>query len=261
MAAPDLERTACPHLCTGHTGGAVRSTTRRFQLTLTTLFSDHLALEQPFVTALSGFGLLLLDDHPLFREGLLLAIERMAPDCDVVAVSTQEEAEALLSAAPERFDLVLIDYKLPQGNGLSCAAEMRAKHPFQSFGLMSGADDADLPERARAAGLVAFLPKSLEMEALHEALQKIAQGEPLFIDQLTQPQLVIHDPGFGLTPRQLDVLGMLATGKSNKEIAQDMGIAPATVKNHLETVFEKMGVSNRMQAVMVARAVFSSDLP
>jgi two-component system nitrate/nitrite response regulator NarL len=96
----------------------------------------------PAVSTLSGFGLLLLDDHPLFREGLLLAIAKMAPDCDVVAVSSREEADAILTAAPERFDLVLVDYKLPQGNGLGCAAELRVKHPLQSFGLISGADDA-----------------------------------------------------------------------------------------------------------------------
>ncbi|WP_197508942.1 response regulator transcription factor [Hydrogenophaga crassostreae] len=213
------------------------------------------------MTPLTGFGLLLVDDHPLFREGLLLAIEKMAPDCDVVAVSSQEEADAILTSHPERFDLVLVDYKLPQGSGLSCAAEMRVKHPLQSFGLISGADDADLPERARAAGLVAFLPKSLEMHALHQALLKIAQGEPLFVDQLAPPQLETQPSTFGLTPRQLDVLGMLASGKSNKEIASDMGIAPATVKNHIETIFEKMGVSNRMQAVMVARAALPPSPP
>ena len=213
------------------------------------------------MSVLDGFGLLLLDDHPLFREGLLLAIAKMAPDCDVVAVASREEAEAILTAQPERFDLVLIDYKLPQGNGLNCAAEMRVKHPLQSFGLISGADDVDLPERARAAGLVAFLPKSLEMEALHQALVTIARGEPLFVDLLSPPQLDSALPQFGLTPRQLDVLDMLASGKSNKEIAHDMGIAPATVKNHLETIFGKMGVSNRMQAVMVARAAGAPDRP
>lgn len=211
------------------------------------------------MSALNGFGLLLLDDHPLFREGLLLAIAKMAPDCDVVAVSSREEAEAILSAAPERFDLVLVDYKLPQGDGLSCAAEMRVKHTQQSFGLISGADDVDLPERARAAGLVAFLPKSLEMDALYQALLTIAQGDPLFLDQRVPPKVDTAVGKFGLTPRQLDVLGMLASGKSNKEIAHDMGIAPATVKNHLETIFDKLGVSNRMQAAMVARAVLQPD--
>ena len=213
------------------------------------------------MSELSGFGLLLLDDHPLFREGLLQAIAKMAPYCDVVAVSSGEEVDAILTAHPERFDLVLVDYKLPLGNGLSFASEMRVKHPLQSFGLISGADDSELPERARAAGLVAFLPKSLEMEALYQALLKIARGEPLFLDQLHSTQPDTAAPEFGLTPRQMDVLNMLASGKSNKEIAADMGIAAATVKNHLETIFEKMGVSNRMQAVMVARAVLSSNPP
>lgn len=205
--------------------------------------------------ALNGFGLLLLDDHPLFRDGLLLAIEKMAPGCEVVAVSSREAAEHALTAHPDRFDLVLVDYKLPLGNGLALAAEMRVAYPLQSFGLISGADEPDLSERARAAGLVAFLPKSLEMADLFQALKRIALGEKLFLNQ-TDPQSISQGEThfFGLTPRQRDVLELLASGMSNKEIAVHMGIAPATVKNHLETIFGKMGVSNRMQAVMLAQA-------
>jgi DNA-binding NarL/FixJ family response regulator len=102
--------------------------------------------------------------------------------------------------------------------------------------------------------MAAFLSKSLCMTDLLEALRQLAQGVPVYcqgepLQVRTQPA---HD--FGLTPRQLAVLQLLATGESNKVIAQTLGVSPATVKNHLDAIFEKMGVTNRLQAVMLAKA-------
>lgn len=203
--------------------------------------------------ALNGFRLLLLDDHALFREGLVMALRQLAPTCDVVAVASRHLAQERLSAEPAGFDLVLVDYKLPGGDGLSCALEMRAQHPLLCFGLISGEDDPDLPQRVREAGLVAFLSKSLDMGALLQALTRLAQGQTVFCGVELSPSRESQAQDFGLTPRQLDVLRMLATGESNKEIAQALGISPATVKNHLDAIFDKMGVTNRLQAVMLAR--------
>ena len=205
-------------------------------------------------SALTGFGLLLLDDHALFRDGLVMAMGQLAPECDVVAVDSRQAATSALAAQPERFDLVLVDYKLPDTNGLAFATEIRAAHPCLSVGLLSGEDDADLPTQARAAGLVAFLSKSLGMNAMLAALTQLAQGDTVFTPQMPTSAPALAEPPFGLTPRQLDVLALLATGQSNKAIAQAMGISPATVKNHLDGIFAKMGVANRLQAVMLARA-------
>ncbi|MEZ5707082.1 MAG: response regulator transcription factor [Burkholderiaceae bacterium] len=204
-------------------------------------------------SALAGFGLLLLDDHALFRDGLVMALNQLAPACDVVAVATRQAALSALAAEPERFDLALVDYKLPDSNGLELATEIRAIHPCLSVGLLSGEDDADLPTQARAAGLVAFMSKSLDMNALLTALTQLARGETVFTPQMPARAPAGAEPAFGLTPRQLDVLTLLATGQSNKAIAQAMGISPATVKNHLDGIFAKMGVANRLQAVMLAR--------
>ena len=203
---------------------------------------------------LDGFRLLLLDDHALFREGLLMALNALEPGCEVVAVATPNQALRLLDEDPQRFDLVLIDYKLPGSDGLSCAQALRLRHPIQSFGLISGEEDTSLPRRAKEAGMAAFLSKSLCMTDLLEALRQLAQGVPVYcqgepLQVRTQPA---HD--FGLTPRQLAVLQLLATGESNKVIAQTLGVSPATVKNHLDAIFEKMGVTNRLQAVMLAKA-------
>ena len=111
----------------------------------------------------------------------------------------------------------------------------------------------------RDAGLVAYLPKALEVDALIEALQQLAAGETVFCEAadtpLSQPNGTAQ---FGLTTRQLSVLQMLATGATNKVIAQHLGISPATVKNHLDAIFEKMGVTNRVQAVVMAQALLSA---
>lgn len=203
---------------------------------------------------LKSFRLLLLDDHPLFREGLVMALNKLEPDCEVVAVATLPQARALLAEDPNRFDLVLIDYKLPGRDGLSCAIDLHTQYPMVSFGLISGEDDALLPQRARQAGLVAFLSKSLEMDALLDALRQLARGETVFSLNASLAARGLPAQDFGLTTRQQAVLQMLATGESNKAIAQAMGISPATVKNHLDAIFEKMGVTNRLQAVMLARA-------
>ncbi len=203
---------------------------------------------------LADFGLLLVDDHPLFRDGLAMALQARAPGMSVHAVSSADEAHQLLSDISQLFDLVLIDYRLQGADGLQSALQLRAQHCNVSFGLMSGLDDASLPLRVRSAGLVAYLPKSLEIDTLLAALGTLATGESVFYmaDDSGAPLGADESP-FGLTTRQTAVLQMLATGASNKVIAQNLGISPATVKNHLDAIFEKMGVTNRLQAVMLAR--------
>ena len=201
----------------------------------------------------AGFGLLLVDDHPLFRDSFVMALRQLHAGIDVVAVASRAQAAERLAREPDRFDLVLIDYKLPGTNGLVCATELRCRYPGIGFGLISGEDDPDLPARAREAGLVACLSKAQEMDTLLQALRTLAGGGAVFADFHTA---TLSDEGptdFGLTQRQMDVLRLLASGASNKVIAQSLGISPATVKNHLDAIFEKMGVANRLQAVMLAR--------
>ena len=210
------------------------------------------------MNALDDFGLLLVDDHPLFRDGLTMALQSRAPGLRVCAVSSAQEADQLLSDQSQMFDLVLLDYRLPGADGLRCALQLRAQHENVSFGLMSGLDDSSLPARVRDAGLVAYLPKALEIDALLTALCALASGETVFC--MSDEPSALKDKGpllFGLTARQLAVLRLLATGATNKMIAQDLGISPATVKNHLDSIFEKMGAANRVQAVVMAQAVIS----
>jgi DNA-binding NarL/FixJ family response regulator len=201
--------------------------------------------------ALDGFSLLLVDDHPLFRDGLAAALRHQAPGLHVQAVGSPAEALELLMSDGEGFDLVLLDYRLPGTDGLRCAAQVMERHPGLGVGLMSGAQDA---------GLVAYLPKTLEIPALLAQLRQLAEGEPAFADAARAPDADQAPTGpYGLTVRQVDVLRMLASGGSNKEIAREMGISPGTVKNHLNAIFTKMGAANRTQAVMMARSALEQD--
>ena len=210
----------------------------------------------PALDALDGFALLLVDDHPLFRDGLAAALRHQAPGLRVQAVGSPAEALELLMNDEEGFDLVLLDYRLPGTDGLRCAAQVMERHPGLGVGLMSGADDPTLGRRAQDAGLVAYLPKTLEIPALLAQLRQLAEGEPAFADAARAPDADQAPTGpYGLTVRQVDVLRMLASGGSNKEIAREMGISPGTVKNHLNAIFVKMGAANRVQAVMMAQAV------
>ena len=214
----------------------------------------------PALDALDGFALLLVEDHPLVRDGLAAALRHQAPGLRVQAVGSPAEALELLMSDGEGFDLVLLDYRLPGTDGLRCAAQVMERHPGLGVGLMSGADDPTLGRRAQDAGLVAYLPKTLEIPALLAQLRQLAEGEPAFADAARAPDADQAPTGpYGLTVRQVDVLRMLASGGSNKEIAREMGISPGTVKNHLNAIFTKMGAANRTQAVMMARSALEQD--
>lgn len=206
---------------------------------------------------LDDFALLLVDDHPLFRDGLVAALRHRAPGMRVQAVSNCTETLALLAAGGE-FDLILLDYRLPGVDGLRCAERLMQRHPDVAVALMSGLDDANLSVRAQQAGLCAFLPKSLEISTLLEQLDRIARGERVFN---TPASGVAHEGAHGLTRRQMEVLQALGQGGSNNDIAHALGLAPATVKKHLEAIFTRMGATSRLQAVVMARAWLGEEPP
>jgi two-component system nitrate/nitrite response regulator NarL len=195
-----------------------------------------------------GYAVLLVDDHPLFREGLALALRQSAPALAVHAVASLAEALHILDRDPDRFDLAVLDYRLPGEDGLMGAGRLRARFPGMACALMSGADDSSLPDRARHAGLMAYFPKSLEVDGLIEGLRCLARGETYF----SAPSVLSVRNSQSLTVRQQEIVQLAARGASNKEIAQALGIAPHTVKNHLAQIFEKLGASNRAQAVSMA---------
>lgn len=212
---------------------------------------------------LDDFSLLLVDDHPLFRDGLVAALHHQAPELRTYAVGTFAEALDALETSESAFDLVLLDYCMPDMDGLHCAKRLMSQYPEVSVGLMSGLADPRLMTRARDAGLSAYLPKSLEISVLLEHLHHLAQGIKVFSSPTFVTPVMDQEPNHSLdlTPRQLQVLHALASGGSNKKIAQILGIAPATVKKHLESIFARLGATNRLHAVTMAKSWLDEPPP
>lgn len=198
--------------------------------------------------ALNGFALMLVDDHPLFREGMALALGSRVPGLVVVPVDSGARAEALLLQDPQRFDLVVLDQCMPgPWDGLAWAARLRLRFPVLACALMSGLEDEELPFQARDAGLAAFLPKSLDVTEVLQALDAVARGCTWFPARVVRPYA-----GPALTLRQMEIVELAARGATSKEIGRSLGISPATVRNHFAQIFERLGAKNRAQAVRLA---------
>ncbi|HQC96401.1 MAG TPA: response regulator [Aquabacterium sp.] len=201
--------------------------------------------------AQDGLRLLLIDDHPLFREGLALALAQALPGVQVATCATPAEAQRLLAADADGIDLVLVDHRLAGGvSGLHWARALRQARPALAVALMSGADDTSLPARARDAGLAAFLPKTLDVTTLARVLQALQAGDTWFPPAAAAAPV---NPAAGLTERQQQVVQLAAQGANSKAIGLALGISPATVRNHFAQIFERLGARSRAQAVQLLR--------
>lgn len=185
--------------------------------------------------------LLVVEDHPLYREGLIGMLQRHAPQLQCRAAGSADEALRLLRAHDD-IDLVLCDLGLPGGvDGLQLLAQVGREFPTAARVLVSGSEDAHLPSQARGAGLMGYLPKALPVSAWLEALCDILAGDGWF------PPTAGDE--VGPTPRQQAVLQFLAEGLGNKEIARRLDITPRTVKYHLTSLYGALMASNRAEAV------------
>jgi DNA-binding NarL/FixJ family response regulator len=186
--------------------------------------------------------LLIVEDHPLFRSALVATVlgAGLAGECR--AVGSAAQARVLLQAG-ERFSLAMVDQRLPDGLGLRLAQEVlpHATHTV----LLTGAEEPGLAHQARQLGLSGFIPKSLPPEALVAALRRVQCGEAWYPSQPVSAATP-------LTERQLQVLREVGRGRSNREIAQQLGISERTVKEHLSVVFVRLGTNKRAEAIAQA---------
>lgn len=189
---------------------------------------------------------LLVDDHPLFREGFMAAVRSKLPHIAFTVAGTAQQARLAAPTSPP--DLILADWRLPDGDGMVLLAELAARYPTSARVLLSGADDARLPERARAAGLMGYISKTLEPALLTLALEKILAGEPYYPDHAAERAASV------LTARQQDIVSLVAQGLSNKEIGRQLDITERTVKDHVSLIFGRLGAVNRADAIARASA-------
>jgi DNA-binding NarL/FixJ family response regulator len=207
------------------------------------------------VTADAAIRVVLADDHPIVREGLrgMLAAE---PGIEVVAEAASG-AEAVAVAARYRPDVVLMDLRMPGGDGVTATAEILAATPGARVVVLTTYEtDADIV-RAVEAGAVGYLLKDTPVAELSHAIRAAARGETVLAPSVAQ-RLVSHvrQPRRDLlSGRETEVLALVARGLTNAEIGQQLSITEATVKTHLIRSFSKLGVNDRTAAVTSAIAL------
>ncbi len=196
--------------------------------------------------------ILIADDHPVVRTGLegMLAGQ---PEFEVVGEATNgQQAVALVDKL--RPDVVLMDLRMPEVDGVAATSEIKRLQPaVQVLVLTTFDSDADIL-RAIEAGATGYLLKDAPREDLFRAIHAAAQGES-FLAPAVAARLVgrMRAPAEeALSAREIQVLTMISQGASNKEVGRQLHISEATVKTHLLHIFEKLGVSDRTQAVTVA---------
>ncbi len=207
--------------------------------------------------------ILLVDDQALFREGLrtLLSVQ---PDFEVVGEASNGE-EALRLSATLRPAVVLMDLRMPVMDGVTATRRLKETLPDCRVIVLTTFDDDEFVFDGLRAGAVGYLLKDVSSNKLYEAIRSATRGEYFLLPSITAKVMtefarisrsaprsaeVLETP---LSARELEVLRLVATGSSNKEIANTLVIAEGTVKNHLTSILSKLQARDRMQAVIRAK--------
>ena len=203
----------------------------------------------------------LIDDHALFLNGLAGLVESMGQD---LKISTFTEALLFVAALRDgaQFDVVITDLSMRKMNGLALMAEVHSFLPQTPVIIVSGVEGAIVENDIMASGADGYLHKSCEADELHAAILKAIavrqrrphQGKPLIAeDSLGEAPLA--DRVGEMSQRQIEVLHLLGTGASNKEISAKLNISENTVKSHLKMIFAALGVNRRTASIQKARAL------
>lgn len=186
----------------------------------------------------------------MVREGLV-AIFNHAPDMEVVA-EAKDGIEAVEQFEHTRPDVSVFDLEMPRSSGLEAIGKIRAKHPQARIVVLTTYAGDERVHRALEAGASAYVLKDAETEVVLEAIRRVHAGGA-FIDPTAAAELARHaTSGAALTAREIDVLRLISQGKSNKEIAADLFVAESTIKTHVATIYEKLKVTDRTEAVVHA---------
>ena len=199
----------------------------------------------------------LVDDHAIWRGGVKSMLEDTRFQVIGEASSGKEALQVVGELSPQ---LVLLDIRMAGGDGLDALQAIKAKHPETSIVMLTTYDNPTYMARAVAGGAAGYLLKGVSRDELIDALEKVSEG-----DMLLTPQDLIHsirglsEKSAGaadliepLTEREHEVLRLVATGLSNRDIGAVLFIAESTVKTHVEHIIGKLGVSDRVQAAVWA---------
>ncbi len=203
---------------------------------------------------------LLADDHPLFRKGMRAMLEAL-PDMEVVGeAATGEEALALAnSLAP---DIIVMDLQMPGGSGIAATRAILNASPHIRILMVTLFDDSESVFTALRAGARGYILKDTDAGEMARAVQAVSRGEAIFspvianrlIDFFAAPHPTVPKEVFPtLTDREREILGLIAQGLANPDIARQLSLSVKTVHNYVSNIFSKLQVADRAQAIIRAR--------
>src|SRR6195256_6855122 len=194
-------------------------------------------------------NVLVVDDHALLRTGVATIINQES-DLHVIAEASNglEAVEAFVRHRP---DVTLLDLRMPVMEGVEAVRQIRERDPLAKVIVLTTYDTDDDNSRALKAGAKAYVLKDISADALIECIHDVLAGKT-YLAPAAAAKLAEGVTRVQLTPRELATLRLIADGKSNKEIANELGISERTVKTHLGHLFEKLAVTSRTEAIKIA---------
>jgi DNA-binding NarL/FixJ family response regulator len=212
------------------------------------------------------YRLVIADDHPLFRGALGEAVAGLIQRAEIAEAGTFDEMSKLLNEDGE-VDLILLDLAMPGVRGFSGLIYLRAQYPSVPVVVVSANDDPAVIRRCMDFGASGFIPKTLGIEQMRDAIMRVLGGgvwTPPDIDLVggaDAESSALMARLATLTPQQVRVLMMLSEGLLNKQIAYELSVSEATVKAHVSAILQKLGVESRTQAVIAAGKISLGQWP
>jgi two-component system, NarL family, response regulator DevR len=200
---------------------------------------------------------LIVDDHEMVREGLM-AMLQPEPDFDVVGQTGRGGGVVELVEAT-RADVVLLDARLPDVSGVEVCRQLSVSHPEVSVVILTTYTDPDLVQECIQAGARGYVVKDVERFSLKESIRAVYRGQavlaPQVAGQVIERARTRQQPGSrraALSASQVAILRLISRGHSNREIAAEVHLSENTVKTHIQEIFRKLGVRNRVEAAILA---------
>jgi two-component system response regulator DegU len=201
--------------------------------------------------------ILIADDHPLLRDGIVHLFEKET-DLEVVGQVADGE-EAVRLASEKSPDVVVMDIEMPKVDGLSATRQIKAAHPETSVLVLTVHDDEEYIAALLEAGATGYLLKTTYGKELVQAIRAVRMGE-FVLDNRIGPKVfrafTLHSKeqvptngGKKLSAGEMELAKLVGRGMTNEEISREMGVSPRTVKGHLSDIFSKLGVSSRIEAI------------
>ena len=201
--------------------------------------------------------ILIADDHALFRDGLALRLEQIAPEAAILQASNYAQIFKIIKS-DNNISAIVLDIEMQDMPWFDALQEIRRTLPDTALIVVSASEDSRTIRSVMSTGAKGYIPKRSESKVFDNAFKLVFDGgtyvPPILINNPPINNLSTKSTGLKtLTNRQSQVLDLIAQGKSNKQIAYDMGVSESTVKLHINALLRSLHVSNRTQAVITAQ--------